>query len=78
MLLAAAVDQRGLLYVWDDSALEAVAAALADEHWRVREMGLKVIRAHGLDELTREAADLREDDNARVRAAAERALVAIT
>lgn len=69
---------RGLLYVWDDTALDAVAAALADEHWRVREMGLKVVRAHGLSELTAEVAELREDDNARVRAAAERALVAIT
>lgn len=69
---------RGLLYVWDASALDAVVTALADEHWRVREMGLKVVRAHTLGELTGEVADLREDDNARVRAAAERALVAIT
>lgn len=69
---------RGLLYVWDGSAVDAVATALADEHWRVREMGLKVVRAHTLGELTGEVADLREDDNARVRAAAERALVAIT
>ena len=65
---------RGLLYVWDDSALEAVAAALGDEHWRVREMALKVVRAHALTALTGEVADLRADDNARVRAAAERAL----
>ncbi|MCK0113367.1 hypothetical protein MWU75_14550 [Ornithinimicrobium sp. F0845] len=65
---------RGLLYVWDDSALAAVSVALRDEHWRVREMGLKVVRAHGLSELTGEVADLRKDDNARVRAAAERAL----
>lgn len=57
--------------------LDAVAAALADKHWRVREMGLKVVRAQLLSELSGEAADLREDDNARVRAAAERALVAI-
>lgn len=69
---------RGLLYVWDDSAQGALDAALADDHWRVREMGLKVVRAHGLSELTGEAAALREDENARVRAAAERALVALT
>lgn len=68
---------RGLLYLWDDSALEAVAATLRDEHWRVREMGLKVIRAQRLSELTGETADLREDGNARVRAAAERALTAL-
>ncbi|USQ81099.1 hypothetical protein NF556_05490 [Ornithinimicrobium faecis] len=69
---------RGLLYVWDDGALEAIAAALADEHWRVREMGLKVVRAHGLSGLTGETAELREDTNARVRAAAERALAAMS
>lgn len=69
---------RGLLYVWDDSALEAIATALDDEHWRVREMGLKVVRAHVLTRLTGEAADLREDPNARVRAAAERALAAMS
>ncbi len=32
---------RGLLYVWDDAALETVARALADKHWRVREMACK-------------------------------------
>ncbi|WP_256837878.1 hypothetical protein [Ornithinimicrobium faecis] len=69
---------RGLLYVWDDGALEAIATALADEHWRVREMGLKVVRAHGLSGLTGETAELREDTNARVRAAAERALAAMS
>ena len=69
---------RGLLYVWDDSALEAIATALQDEHWRVREMGLKVVRARGLADLTGEVADLREDPNERVRAAAERALAAMS
>lgn len=69
---------RGLLYVWDDSAMAAIETALADEHWRVREMGLKVVRAHDLSELSGEVADLLDDENARVRAAAERALVAIS
>lgn len=68
---------RGLLYVWDPGAVEAVAAALSDEHWRVREMGLKVVRAQGLTEFTGETAALREDNNARVRAAAERALAVL-
>lgn len=68
---------RGLLYVWDTSALDAVALALTDEHWRVREMGLKVVRAQGLSELTGEVVALREDGNARVRAAAERALQSV-
>ena len=34
---------RGLLYVWDDSAVDAIAAACADDAWRVREMAAKVI-----------------------------------
>jgi HEAT repeat protein len=33
---------RGLLYVWDDSASQAVVAGLEDEHWRPAEMCLKV------------------------------------
>lgn len=69
---------RGLLYVWDERVVEAVVVTLADEHWRVREMGLKVARAHELSSLTGEAADLCEDANARVRAAAERALAALS
>lgn len=68
---------RGLLYVWNDQALGAVAAALGDEHWRVREMGLKVVRARRLTVLTGEVAGLRDDENGRVRAAAERALTAL-
>ncbi len=67
---------RGLLYAWQDGAISAVEHALSDDHWRVREMGCKVVRARGLDPLTGEVAPLREDRNARVRAAAERALVA--
>jgi hypothetical protein len=67
---------RGLLYVWDELATDAVAAALADEHWRVREMGCKVVRAHELTTLTGDVAALQEDGNARVRSAAERALTA--
>lgn len=69
---------RALRYVWSPVAAEAVEQALADEHWRVREMGLKVTRSRLLDDLSGVVADLREDPNARVRAAAERALVALT
>lgn len=68
---------RGLLYVWDYHALDTVSTALTDEHWRVREMGLKVVRAHHLTALAGEAAELRDDQNTRVRAAAERALEAL-
>lgn len=68
---------RGLLYVWDADALDAVATALTDEHWRVREMALKVVRAHRLAPVADEAVALRDDKNARVRSAAERALAAL-
>lgn len=69
---------RGLLYVWSPDGADVVAGALGDRHWRVREMGLKVVRARSLHGLTGTVARLREDPNARVRAAAERALVALT
>ncbi|GAA1152035.1 hypothetical protein [Ornithinicoccus hortensis] len=74
---------RGLLYVWPPGeagrgrTVDVVGQALRDEHWRVREMGLKVARARVLADLTGTVARLREDPNARVRAAAERALVAL-
>jgi HEAT repeat protein len=69
---------RGLLWAWDDAAVPEIRAALADESWRVREMALKVIARHRLDELTDEVVELRTDVIPRVRSAAERTLVAIT
>ncbi|MCA1710939.1 MAG: hypothetical protein LC789_04550 [Actinobacteria bacterium] len=60
---------RGLLWAWDDRAMPALAQALTDEHWRVREMALKVVARHGLD---LDPTPLLDDDNARVRAAAHR------
>ena len=65
---------RGLLYVWSDEALKAVAAGLSDPHWRVREAALRVVRARGLDALVEEVAALLDDPNDRIRTAAERAL----
>jgi hypothetical protein len=32
-----------LLYAWAEEADGAVVAALADDHWRVREMAAKVV-----------------------------------
>lgn len=66
---------RGLLYVWEDSvdATAAIRIALSDEHWRVREMACKVIRARSLDELFDEVMVLLDDEHPRVRAAADRA-----
>jgi hypothetical protein len=70
---------RGLLYVFSDGqqVVDALAAALADGHWRVREMACKVVRAHRVGALALDVASLADDPNARVRSAAERALVAL-
>jgi HEAT repeat protein len=66
---------RGLLYVVSARATAHVVAACADPAWRVREMALKVIAAHRLDDGLEAAAISQGDDVARVRAAASRALV---
>jgi HEAT repeat protein len=66
---------RGLLWAWDDQALACLEAALDDDAWRVREMALKVVARHRLSDVVVKVADLREDPVARVRAAAQRALV---
>jgi HEAT repeat protein len=69
---------RGLLYAWRPEAAEAVIAALADEHWRVREMAVKVIAKRKIGDALHEVTALREDPVARVRAAAGRAVVVLT
>lgn len=69
---------RGLLYVWDDTAAPAVTAALADEAWRVREMAAKVVARHRLGDALPAVAALADDPVARVRAAAERAVIRLT
>lgn len=68
---------RGLLYVWGDEAIPALRVVVTDEHWRVREMVAKVVAKRRIDELAGDVASLCGDDVARVRAAAERALVAL-
>jgi HEAT repeats len=65
---------RALRYVWADSAAPAVIAALDDEHWRVREMALKVVRDRELADAADRLVELLADDTPRVRAAAARAL----
>jgi len=66
---------RGLLYAWHGLARSAVHSALNDEAWRVREMALRVVAQHGLgEERTLVEAMMRQDDSARVRAAATKAL----
>jgi hypothetical protein len=65
---------RGLLHVWDDGATDAVAAGLADEHWRPAEMCLKVAARHDVAGTGDGAAALADHDLPRVRAQAMRAL----
>ena len=64
---------RALLYVWNDSAIPAITAALDNQAWRVREMAARVAAAHGLA-VEGILTSLLTDDVARVRAAAARAL----
>lgn len=65
---------RGLLWAWDDQACPEIAAALDDEAWRVREMAVKVVARHGLDDLTDRVAARQYDPVRRVADAAIRAL----
>lgn len=73
---------RGLLWAYaaegTAAAVPAVLAGLRDEHWRVREMAAKVAARHRVDDALDDLAELRGDAVPRVRAAAERALVALT
>jgi HEAT repeat protein len=69
---------RGLLWAWDDSATQALRVALGDEAWRVREMALKVVARHRVDEVLDDVVPLQEDPVPRVRAAAARAMVRLT
>ena len=69
---------RGLLYAWDPSAAQAIAAATRDDAWRVREMAAKVVAKHALDDVFDDMLRLRDDPVTRVRTAAERALVRLS
>jgi hypothetical protein len=69
---------RGLLHAWDDRATAAITRATADEAWRVREMAAKVIARHGVAGAFEAVAGLRQDPVPRVRAAAGRAVTALT
>lgn len=58
---------RGLLHIGPPDRPEIVLAALDDPAWRVREMSLKVIRRHGLDDPRGRIGRLVEDPSERVR-----------
>jgi hypothetical protein len=67
---------RALLYVWNDTAADAVTASLHNQAWRVREMGARVAAARALP-VTDQLVGLLTDEVPRVRAAAARALGAV-
>ncbi|MFP7760924.1 HEAT repeat domain-containing protein [Marisediminicola sp. LYQ85] len=66
---------RALLYVWNDTAVDAVIAGLTNEAWRVREMCARVAAERGVEAPDHLRA-LLTDDVARVRAVAAEALAA--
>jgi len=69
---------RGLLWSWDPAATDAIRGGLHDEHWRVREMSLKVVGRHRLHDLFDDVAPCLDDEVPRVRAAASRAVALLT
>jgi hypothetical protein len=66
---------RGLLYAWDQSATRVVVEGADDMSWRVREMSAKVVAYRRLEDAHDAMTTLLDDDVARVRAAAHRALI---
>ena len=65
---------RAMLYAWDPSAGPTVIYALQDEHWRPREMALKVVAKRSIDCEAEVASMVTGDPVPRVRAAAGRAM----
>ncbi len=65
---------RGLLRVWDRSAVPAVVAALADREWRPAEGALRVAARHEVAEAAPGAVRLTHHELPRVRATALRVL----
>lgn len=65
---------RGLLHIGPPARPSIVLDALGDESWRVREMALKVIARHEIDDPVGVVDQLTEDPIARVQTAAWRAL----
>ena len=66
-LLARAWGARGLLHIGPPARPGIVLDALGDPAWRVREMSLKVIRRHGLEDPRGRIDRLVDDPGERVR-----------
>ena len=64
---------RALLHAWNDSAADAVRAALSNQAWRVREMATRVVATRRVD-AREQLVKLLADETPRVRASAARAL----
>lgn len=64
---------RGLLWTGPGPAVDALRGALADDHWRVREMACKVAARHRMADVVDAVILLQGDQNARVSFAATRA-----
>jgi hypothetical protein len=69
---------RGLLWAWDDAGLAAIRVGVTDEAWRVREMAAKVVARHLVGDALPLMTGLWDDPVPRVRAAADRAVAALT
>jgi hypothetical protein len=69
---------RAMLYAWDESASATVIEALDDEHWRPREMALKVVAKRLIDSDVDAVDRSRHDPIPRVQAAASRAMERLT
>ena len=69
---------RGLLWLWDDRATEALVRAHRYDAWRVREMAAKVVARHEVEAALPSVLALRTDQVLRVRVAAGRAVVRLT
>ncbi len=65
---------RGILDAGPPKHADAVLGALDDTAWRVREMALKVVIRHEVDDAHGRVLALVEDENERVRSQALRAL----
>lgn len=68
---------RGLLWAGPGDDITPLRDALADEHWRVREMACRVAMRHSIGDLLDRVASLEADPIKRVRSAAARAAVGI-